>query len=337
MIHESVEFHNCAEVSRGDGYVALQRVPESVRGQLNPIAQKAVLQPASAEIRFVVEPGKPAGVTLSSEGWSGVLLFMGDCRSGNLVSLGSEPQTLSVKWGERWVPCLDALRARPHRFDPCVVRLVLMGDQVRFHGAEGDVRPPNPGELPALRYLAYGTSITHGSEALLPHLCYAAQAARHLGADLLNLGMGGSCYAERAIADYVAGRDDWDVTSLALSVNMLGFTEAEFRDRVRYMVHTVAASHPGKPVACITLYPYFCDLGLELESRTMAKTAAFREILREAVRDCPTPNAHLVEGPDILRDIGGLTVDLIHPAEDGMVDMGRNLADVLAVLLNRPS
>jgi hypothetical protein len=42
---------------------------------------------------------------------------------------------------------------------------------------------------------------------------------------------------------------------------------------------------------------------------------------------------HLVEGPEILRDPGGLTVDLIHPADNGMIQMGENLAQVIAELL----
>ena len=35
-----------------------------------------------------------------------------------------------------------------------------------------------------------------------------------LGYDLLNLGFGGSCHAETAMADHIAGRDDWDLSHL---------------------------------------------------------------------------------------------------------------------------
>lgn len=333
MTYDKVELHNCAEVTEGDGYVALQRVPESVRAGLNPGAQQRVLQPASAEIRFVLEPGETAEVELSSAGHSGAVVFCGDHRHSGLIGIGREPTPIAIALEGRLVECLGALRDRPHAFDPGVVRIMMGGDQVRLHGIKGRVRPPLKEELPSIRYLAYGTSITHGAAALLPHLSYAAQTARHLRADLLNFGVGGSCHAEPAFADYFAGRDDWDIASLALSVNMMDFSAEEFEERVRYMVHTVAGSHPDKPVACITLFTYFGDLGLENGSNTPDKMRLFRDILRKAVADCPTANAHIIEGPDMLRNVGGLTADLIHPAEDGMIEMGRNLANALALLL----
>jgi lysophospholipase L1-like esterase len=220
-------------------------------------------------------------------------------------------------------------------FSPRVVRLVMRGSQVRFHGVAGTgVRSPEAGECPALRYLTYGTSITHGANATRPYLSYAAQAARRLGADLLNFGVGGSCHCEPELADYFASRSDWQIASLALSVNMMGFTPEEFERRVRYMVHTVAGSDPSRPVACITLYPYFGDL-FDAIGEGDGKPALFREILRQAVQDCPGGNAHLVEGPDILRDLGGLTPDLVHPADNGMIEMGANLAAALAPLVRR--
>ena len=58
-----------------------------------------------------------------------------------------------------------------------------------------------------------------------------------------------------------------------------------------------------------------------------------REALRDAVAACPHPNVHLVEGAEILRDVGGLTVDLIHPADNGMIQMGENLAAALRPLI----
>ena len=58
----------------------------------------------------------------------------------------------------------------------------------------------------------------------------------------------------------------------------------------------------------------------------------FRQRLRDAVAACPYPNAHLVEGRDILPDISGLAPDLIHPGDNGMIDMGANLARVMAAV-----
>ena len=57
-----------------------------------------------------------------------------------------------------------------------------------------------------------------------------------------------------------------------------------------------------------------------------------RRILRDAVEKAGHSNLHLFEGPDILTDFGGLTDDLIHPADNAMIDMGRGLAKRLALL-----
>ena len=59
----------------------------------------------------------------------------------------------------------------------------------------------------------------------------------------------------------------------------------------------------------------------------------YRQELRDVTAACPHRNVHLIEGPDVLQDIGGLTADLIHPGDNGMIEMGRNLAQKLKGLL----
>ena len=213
-------------------------------------------------------------------------------------------------------------------FSPKVFRLILGGpqrDPIFFHGIEGaGIRPPKAEEVPALRYLAYGTSITHGFDAEGPHLSYVSQTARHLGADVINLGVGGSAHCEKELTDYIAARDDWHIATLALSVNMLGFSLDSFRQRVSYMVNTVAGSNPARPVACITLFTFYQDIGVDIQRSVENGGLAedYRQILRDVVRDCPHKNAHLLEGTEILTDISGLTGDLIHPSDNGMIEMG---------------
>ncbi len=121
--------------------------------------------------------------------------------------------------------------------------------------------------------------------------------------------------------------------TLALSVNMQGFAMDEFSERVSYMVNKVAGADTSRPVACITLYPYFRDFGIEPVGQYGGTPEEYRQALREAVSTCPHPNVHLIEGPEILTDISGLTADLIHPGDNGMIEMGRNLAAKLSPLL----
>lgn len=334
MHYENVELHNVAEITPDEGGgVRLQRVPEDVRKHLNDGAKLRVLNPASGEIRFAFE-GPSVRVTLRGIGGGvQVVPFFGGFRCAPPVTVGAEPTTLEFTMPESFERCLPMLQEMDMPFAPRVCRLVLGGEQVCFHGVDGDgIRPPSADELPRLRLLTYGTSITHGAAASWPHLSYAAQTARRLGADLINLGVGGSCHCEPEFADHIAGRTDWRIAVLALSVNMMAFTREEFRKRVTYLVNTVAGADHGRPVACITLYRYFGDREFKPDE---PKADEFREILRETVAACPHPNVHVLEGREMLADPTGLTTDLIHPADDGMIQMGESIARRLLPLLGR--
>ena len=167
----------------------------------------------------------------------------------------------------------------------------------------------------------------------MPHLSYAAHTATRLNADLINLGMSGSCHAGPEMTDYIASRKDWDLAVLSLSVNMVGcFSVEEFRKRVEYTVYTAASAEPRRPVACITLFPYFNGLCTNHAGEEEEKTEAFRQVLRETAAKYPGNNLTLIEGPEILDKIDGLTADLIHPSDAGMLRMGENLARRLETL-----
>jgi len=335
MIHDNVELHNVAEIRPAGGGMRLQRVPEGVRQHINESARMRVRQPDNCEVRFVSSSAETC-VTLSSEEEGEVSVFHGVFDSRQRHVLGPEPITVRISTPER-LRQLDDRWWGDHPFAPQVQRLVFGGPRrgpAIIHRVEGEgIRPPGIDELPSLRYLAYGTSITHGFDCSGPHLSYVAQTARRLNADLINLGVGGACHCEAAFADYIAGLE-WDIASLALSVNMQGFSIGEFTERVEYMVNTVAGADTTRPVACITLYPYYRDFGItDAGAQYGATPDEYRQALRDVVAACPHPNVHLIEGSEILTDIGGLAADLIHPSDNAMIEMGRNLGSRLQALL----
>ena len=336
MLYENVELHSIAEARplSGHGGLRLQRVPESVRLRLEEPAQTRTLMPAGAEIRFVLE-NERATVTLScSEGETLVVGFFGPFVSRELWRrVGDEPVEIELSMPERLADYpkeWDTTLA----FSPRVCRLALFGGHVHIHSVRGAVRPPARQELPPLRMLSYGTSITHGSAASAFHLSYVAQTARRLGTDLANYGVGGACRAEAAWGEYFASLEGWDLATLALSVNMIGagFTLEEFEERVRHLVSAVASSDTDRPVACISIFPYFADWGV-VQPAAKAPPEAFRDCLEDVVGNLDMPNVHFVPGPEILTDPAGLTTDLIHPSDLGMIEMGQNLALRLAPFL----
>jgi len=335
MILGAVDLHNTAEVQEvaGRAGVRLQRVPEAVRLKLNPGAQQRMLDPAGAEIRFALQD-EQACVTLSNpEGRSKATVFFGPFFLNAQYEIGAAPQRIELATPPRLKDLPEDLAAQL-AFSPRVCRVALRGGPLFFHGVEGSVRPPAEGETPKLRMLSYGTSITHGAAATAFHLAYVAQTAWRLGADLCNLGVGGACHCEPALADYIAEREDWDFATLCLSVNMIGagFTVEEFRERARYLIRRLAESDRRRVVACISILPYFGDWGMA-QPNAKGKPAEFRRALGEVVEGLKAPNVRLFEGPDLLRDVGGLTVDLIHPGDHGMIQIGENLAARLRPLV----
>ncbi|MCU4975304.1 GDSL-type esterase/lipase family protein [Halobacteria archaeon AArc-m2/3/4] len=365
MHHDGLEFHNVGELRAEDEYdgALIQRVPETVRTGLNEGAQRRMRHPAGVELRFVPEGEGTVELTLSTVPDNGVdegvvRIFWGPFQGrrdfvpddpedvSSLSGVGSrgrreeylvgeEPVTLELSVPERLTEIEPAV-ADDLAFHPQVCRVQLPGEHrggfVQYHEIEGDVRPPRDDELPDRRYLAYGTSITEGESPLAEHLTYASQTARRLDADLLNLGSCGTAYCDPAMAEHIAG-EEWDVATLALSVNMVGtFSLEEFRSRAAAMVETVADAHPDDPIACITLYPHASDVCGDEEAAERAE--AFRDALREIVADSPHENVHLLEGTDMLPSIAGLTPDLVHPGDNAMITMGENLARELEALLS---
>jgi len=335
MRHDDIQFHNVAQTRDVDDHdgLLLQRVPEAVRDRLNEGAQDRMCHPAGVELRFV--PDGPVEITLSTRPGSAaegtVRVFWGPIQDTREWVVGTDPETIEITPPER----LDELTDEATddlAFDPAVCRVVLPGEHrgghVFYHGMEGDVRPPRDAELPDRRYLAYGTSITEGEAPLAEHLNYVSQTARRLDADLINLGSCGTAYCDKAMAEYIAARDDWDVATLALSINMVDtFSRRQFRERAASMIDTVAGANPEKPVAVVTIYTNARDVCEDADPDSECE--AFRRILRDVVTQTPHSNVFLLEGQRMLPDVGGLTTDLVHPGDNAMIRMGENVASEL--------
>jgi lysophospholipase L1-like esterase len=340
MHHDGIQFHNVGEgrsIEGRDGMV-LQRVPEAVRTELNEGAQSRMRHPAGVELRFV--PDGAAAVTLStlpggSASTGTVRVFWGPIQGTTEVTVGESPTRIEVSPPAK-LSDLDPSACEELAFDPRVCRIQLPGEHrggpMVYHGRDGDVRPPRADELPDRRYLAYGTSITEGEAPLGEHLTYVSQTARRLDADLLNLGSCGTAYCDSAMADHIAERDDWDIATLSISVNMVGaFPPDEFRERAEEMIDRIASAHPDNPVVPITIFRNARDVCRSEDPEAMCER--FREELRDIVAETPHENVSLLEGPELLPTVEGLTTDLVHPGDNAMITIGETLAGELRPLL----
>lgn len=329
MIHDEfsgASLHNVAGTEDApwtDGGRRLLRVPASVAAELNDVARERLRHPTGCELRFVPESNEAVAVTLSSPAPERVRTFWGEFQMPAVFELHSEPTTHEFAVPEALYGLED--RIANGRFDPRVCRLRFEPDApVAVHDVAGACRPPQQDEIPDHRYLAYGTSITEGEAATATHLGYVSRVARRVGADPFNLGCSGSAFCERAIAEHIAGREDWDIASLSVSVNMANreFTIEQFRDRAETLVETVTRAHPDRPVVCITLFPYHADLSHDGDAdRAMA--------FRSALVDAATASAHgdlrVVDGLDAMAPTG-LSTDLLHPGDHGMASIAADIA-----------
>ncbi|WP_136688344.1 SGNH/GDSL hydrolase family protein [Halorhabdus amylolytica] len=133
----------------------------------------------------------------------------------------------------------------------------------------------------------------------------------------------GAAYCEPVIAEHIAGRADWNVATIAVSVNVTfsGLRGGACR-------WTPVDHYSGKPVVAVSLFPYHADI---VAGDDPARAAAYRETLRTLVSDSSHENLSLIEGEKLL-SVPGLMDDALHPGVAGMIEIGRNLATELAPL-----
>ena len=332
MIHDGLEFHNIVELVEVEGEKGLriQRAPESVRKLVNEGTAGVMMSPAGSEIRFRLADGcDSATVTLSSKEGATGYIYHGPFQGGSFV-LGAEPMDIKVTPSKR-ASLLTKEDYRGAQYDPNLFRLIFGGhypEPVMYHGHSEGIALPREGDVPKRTYLAYGSSITHGTEFVGGAISYPAHVAWKLGYDCRNLGASGCCLCEPEFADFLAEQKA-DLVTLELSVNMLGsqFTAEDFRKRAGYLVERIVDADPERQVVCITIFTHYNDINPRYCSGNDKATAGeIRQVLRDIVKHLARPNLHIMEGPELLGDIGGLTQDLIHPGARGMIQIGEELA-----------
>ena len=331
MIFEEMEFYNVAElIDDGGAGKLLTRIPNDLRLSLNEAAKGHALFPAGSEIRFNLN-GATVKIVLNveGEGWGIAEVFQGPFQV-NWHYLDSKPTEIVIVPPANPELLAKAARKSSSSFDPSLTRLILPHlNTIRLVAIEiknGNITPPSPGQTPSRRYLAYGSSITHGSAALRPTGTYAARTAELLGVDLVNLGFGAGAHCESQIADYIAGRKDWNFASLELGINMVGGFEAEeFRKRVEYLISRIAQAHPDKWLFCMDMFAFSDDV-----EENVGKSEEFRKIVSAVVKKVNSPKVVHLDGRKILTQFSGLTLDLLHPSSSGMEQMAQNLSRFIA-------
>jgi hypothetical protein len=330
MLHQNVELHNVVELvasDHGEGFHML-RIPSDLRATLNDAAKTCAAFPAGCELRFNMEAGKSATIVLAAEGSdvcpSTVEVYQGCFRTQTAV-LGEKPTRLTITHSPNQAHLERIATERKLPFDSRLTRVLLPPTiPMRLVGIEGELTPPAPHQAPARRYLAYGSSITHGANACRPSGTYAMLTARQLGADLINQGYGGGAHMEETMARYLAARDDWHFATLEMGINVWGWDIARFTRAVERFIQVIGSAHRDKWIFCIDVFTFTPDLGVPCESHR-----GFRDVVGQAVAAANLPRLVHLDGREILKDPTGLSGDLVHPTDDGFAEMSMNLSNFI--------
>lgn len=318
MIFQNIDFHNVAELEKTHGGYRMCRLPRDVMEQVNRgIRDKSAWYSTGVELRFRMLSNS-VKVHLRAEKTEEaqvVCLYYGDFQGGWRYSSKiihetdtaieiSRPDNMDVLW--------QITKEKSLPFSPEVVRLVLPYGECVFIGVEGEVALPKKEEMPAAAYLAYGSSITHGSLALAAPYSYPFRIARKFGCDYFNMGFAGSAHLEKAMAQYIVSRKDWNFASVEMGINMLGknFDEKLFEERVAQFTEILA-----KDSRSVFITDIFTHWPTE-----HPKTERYREIVRKYAKE----SFIYTTGTALLGNIASISQDMAHPSLEGMEEIVNN-------------
>ncbi|MES2693137.1 MAG: SGNH/GDSL hydrolase family protein [Verrucomicrobiota bacterium] len=331
LLFQNAQLHNIDHLEPNPGAegVRLNRMPKEVWAKLNAMGKTRAFAAAGAELRFNLV-GPEARVFLryvenrggKAQGWP----VLAELYQGGFLMR-------CVEFRETWTEIVIRKPSRLEKlseeaggrgsagFDSALVRLALpYMPETQILRIEGDIAPPRAEQVPARSYLAYGSSITHGSYALRAGETYPAQVGRALDVNVFNLGLGAAAYLEPEMAQWIARRRDWDFASLELGVNLLRpISTEEFARRVQLFLHTIVTAHPRRPIFVIDIF----TSGKELEADP--KRAEFRRVVREAVGALKSEYVRHLDGRALFTRTTGLCFDLLHPSSDGFNEIADRL------------
>lgn len=323
-------WHNFAERETAeDGSLRLSRVPVEMLPRMNDRVQRRAYSAAGSELRFrlgsdearitlrrVPDPQNPVSNNPPAAILAGV--FRGDFQSAWIAL--DEGDTVVTVTRETRPECAP----NRYRFHPELIRIVFpVMPEVRLVAVEGTLLPPQPDDAPAVKYLAYGSSITMGAFTPLGSATYPGVAGRELGVDVLNLGFGGGAHLEAEMGDWIVSRSDWSFASLEMGINLMGQVDTdEFRRRVRRFLKAFAEDTHKRPVACLDLLPH----GGEFGDSPSPKVADFRRIVGEETAALRLERIRHVPYAPALARAADLSDDLLHPSAHAFETIGRYLA-----------
>lgn len=322
MIFDNIMFHNVEELEEIDKGYKMWRVPQELREELNDKAKNSTSGCATGvELRFKIK-GDSATLLLmadKAEEASVAYIYYGSIQGGwenssRIIFNQNTRITIQKPHNMDFLKQLSNTENLP--FNPEVVRVVLPYGHVYYVGVEGEVEPPTKEDLPTKTYLAYGSSITHGSLALAAPYTYPFRLSQKLGCDYINLGMAGSAHMEKAMAEYIISRKDWDFATVEMGINMLDMDVELFDKRIDEFTEILAKEN--RPIYATSIYGF--------SAPNMQDAGKKR---RKIVEKYANERLNFVDGLEFLNHSSYISQDMVHPSIEGMEEIVKNWYSIL--------
>lgn len=341
MIFQNFEIHNIAEIIHNDdGSISWKRVPSFVQDSMEAENKdNVVYNSTGVELRFVLkgDSAKIKMCTYDASDTNSVAtfhVFRGSIQGGWQDSevhkyVSSTPQEFVIEKSTNISHLKTMTEHNGSSWDCEVIRIIFNRGRYKIYGIEGDIEPPKRGQCPKKTFLAYGSSITHGSNALDRSHAWVSLVAHALDMDARNLGMAGSCAIEPETAEYIAQegeKGNWDIATLELGINVLSWEERKIYNRVENIITQVAGRNPDKPVFVISPF-YHCGEAFNENDRA----GLWRSIIEEIVKKLDYPNVTYINGLEVLDNMNYMSADEVHPNIYGVA----RIADVMTTKIKQ--
>ena len=334
MIYKNFEIYNAAElIENNDGSISWKRVPTEVLSAMEaPLANTMVHISTGVELRFVMN-GDSATIIMSTyennpKSFNTFHVYRGSIQGGwsdHEVHrhVTGEIQDFVIEKSKNIDKLKEISDKCGYDFDPEVIRIIFDRGRYKIYDVIGDIVPPTKNQCPRKTLLAYGSSITHGSNSIDQSHSWVSVVAHNLNMDARNLGMAGSCAIEPEMVEYIASegeKGNWNVAILELGINVLSWEDEKITSRVENIIHQVAGRNPEKPIFVISPF-YHC--GDDFNPKDRAKV--WRKIIEEIVTRLQYPNVTYINGLEILDNASYMSADEVHPNIYGV----QRIADTL--------
>ena len=327
MIYQNINFHNVEELIQTPKGYAMARIPKDIRLQVNEgIRNRTCFYSTGVELRFKLL-GEKATIFLrtdKAQEAQAAYIYYGSIQGGwenSSKTIFTEVTPITISRPDNIAKLAEITMQNNLPFQPEVIRIVLPYGTCYFVGVEGDIEPPSPEDMPEKTYLAYGSSITHGSLALAAPYTYPFRIAAKLKCDYLNLGFAGTAHLEKSMAEYLISRKDWDFASVEMGINMIGeaFTIEFFEKQVKEFVEVLAED--TRPIFATNIFG-FNGIGQD-------KAEKYREIVQEHAQD----RLIFTDGLELMNNPAYISQDLTHPSLDGIEEIVKNWSGVMKLEL----